>query len=480
MDFKVLKFGGSILGGRSDFERAAGIIAGELEESNVPIPVVSAMRGVTDRLVDAVEAIRLDGGIDPAHFMEKLYEEHLDALPEPDRPGSSLEAERDNLEHVLRYIRTSGELNDSTYAFAVSRGERFSSLILSEHLASRGIDNRCFGGEELFVTDENYRDAMVDLEKTGEKLLLKLEDCLGGSIVPVIAGFSGRSESGRVSILGRGGADDTAVCVAYCLGAREVVKYVDQKGIMTIDPRFLEEVKNGYPSAKEGLGAMPRPEVIPYLTYVEASELMREERIKVAHYKVLNPLIMGDIRFHIKDVLNPSARGTVIGPEDGNHDYAWYGRPKAITFQRRLHGLRFLPTQSRTPTEVYARVFGALAEQRVDIRYVSISGYQISLLMPEADLGRAIEALESLEVAVDISPLDGLKGTFSIVGSGMRGVRGLLSRVTGTIARHGVNIEQATQPYSENIIRFSVDDEDIPVAVGAVYREFFNGGSMDG
>jgi aspartokinase len=99
--------------------------------------------------------------------------------------------------------------------------------------------------------------------------------------------------------------------------------------------------------------------------------------------------------------------------------------------------------------------------------------------MPEADLGRAIEALERLEVAVDISPLDGLKGTFSIVGSGMRGVRGLLSRVTGTIARQGVNIEQATQPYSENIIRFSVDDGDIPVAVGAVYCEFFNGEGID-
>ena len=478
MVYKVLKFGGSILKDRKDFERVAAIVAGELAKENVPVPVVSAVKGVTDRLVEAVEGLRDGSGVDPGLFVKNLFKEHIDALPEPDNPPPKLMEEFENLEHVLGYVRTSGELNDSAYAFAISRGERFSSLILSQHLAAKGIKHSCFAGEDLMVTDENYRDALVDLAKTGEKMLQELEGFLGGSIVPVIAGFAGRSESGRVSILGRGGTDDTAVCIAYCLGANEVIKYVDQKGIMTIDPKFLEEVEN-MPRVNGKLGRLPEPQVVPYLSYVEASEMMREERIKVVHYKVLNPLIMGDIRFHIKDILNPDNPGTVIGPEDGNHDEAWFGRPKAITFQRNLSGLRFLPTQSRTPTEVYAKVFGALADEKVDVRYISISGFQISLLMPESDLERAITALDSLDVALDLSPLDGAKGTFSIVGSGMKGVKGLLSRVTGTIGSHGVNIEQATQPYGENIIRFSVADEDIPVAVSALYSEFFNGGRIE-
>jgi aspartokinase len=474
MDYKVLKFGGSILTERKDFERVAAIVAGELGKKNVPVPVVSAVKGVTDKLVETVEGLRDGSGVDPRLFVKNLFKEHIDALPDPDNPPPTLMEEFENLEHVLGYVRTSGELNDSAYAFAISRGERFSSLILSQHFAAKGIKYRCFAGEDLMVTDENYRDAMVNLEKTGEKMLQELEGFLGGSIVPVIAGFAGRSESGRISILGRGGTDDTAVCIAYCLGANEVIKYVDQKGIMTIDPNFLKEVES-MPSVNGKLGSLPEPQVVPYLTYVEASEMMREERIKVVHYKVLNPLIMGDIRFHIKDILNPDNPGTIIGPENGNHDEAWYGRPKAITFQRNLSGLRFLPTQSRTPTEVYAKVFAALAEEKVDVRYISISGFQISLLMPESDLDMAIKSLDSLDVALDLSPLDGPKGTFSIVGSGMKGVKGLLSRVTGTIGSHGVNIEQATQPYGENIIRFSVADKDIPVAVSALYNEFFNG-----
>jgi aspartokinase len=77
---------------------------------------------------------------------------------------------------------------------------------------------------------------------------------------------------------------------------------------------------------------------------------------------------------------------------------------------------------------------------------------------------------------MEVSPLKGVKGTFSVVGSEMRGMKGFFSRLTGVLARHGVNIEQATQPNSENIIRFSIDDADIPMAVAAVYNEFFKGG----
>ncbi len=471
VDVKVLKFGGSILKDREDFGLAADLVAKELEGGVLPLPVVSAMKGVTDRIIDAVEMVLYEDDFDLGFFIEDLLGDYVGALPEGVEATKALRDEFQKLEHVLGYIGSSGELNDSAYAFAVSRGENFSSHVLGEHLGARGVEGRLFAGEELLVTDENYRDALVNLERTRVNVQAKLGSVIEGSVVPIVAGFSGRSEGGRISILGRGGSDDTAVCLAYCLGAKAVVKYVDQKGVMTIDPEFLEEVKRSPVNGR--LGVLPEPEVIPYLSYVEASELMREERIKVVHYKVLNPLIMGDIRFHVKDFADPVARGTMIGPEDGNGNGAWYGRPKAISFQRNLWGIRFLPTQSRTPTEVYARVFEALARVGVDVRYISISGYQISLLMPEDHVGAAMEALGSLEVAVNVSALEGRKGTFSIVGSGMKGVRGFLSRVTSVIARHGVNIEQATQPYSENIIRFSVDDEDLPLAVCAVYGEFF-------
>ena len=91
--------------------------------------------------------------------------------------------------------------------------------------------------------------------------------------------------------------------------------------------------------------------------------------------------------------------------------------------------------------------------------------------MPQSDVPLAIKALKALEFAVEVTQIEGRKGTFSIVGSEMKGVKGFMSKITGIIAQYGINIEQATQPYGENIIRFSVRDEDIPLAVAAVFSK---------
>jgi len=232
-------------------------------------------------------------------------------------------------------------------------------------------------------------------------------------------------------------------------------------------------LKENKPEIYNKLPKLSQPRVIPYLSYVEASELLREERTKIVHYKVLNPLMKGNIKLLIKNVSKPDVTGTIIGPEN-EFNQKTYGRPKAISFQRNLSGIRFMPSQSMTPIEVYSKVFEVLAREGVDVRYLSTSGYQISLLMTKNDVKRALKALKSLNIGMNVTPLEGSKGTFSIIGSGMRGVRGLFSKITGTIAKHGVNIEQATQPYSENIIRFSVEDEELPLAVSALYSEFFN------
>jgi len=469
IEVEVLKFGGSILRSFEDFEKAADIVAGELGPSLVPICVVSAMKGVTDRISKAVNEGGSEG--DLRILMQDLSSWHMSAAPHEGDP-SELSGELEKLEHVIAYINSSGELNGSVYAYAVSRGENFSARILSQHLKVRGVESSCFYGEELLVTDDNLSDASVDLEKTCKGVEKKFIPCLEAGRVPIVAGFSGRSSEGRVTILGRGGSDDTAACLGYCLKASRVVKYTDTDGVMTLDPKFMAVMRRD-PETRNILGDAPPPRVVPYLTYVEASELLREERTKVAHYKVLNPLIGRKIRFQIKNVLRPGDEGTIIGPEEENHVENSLGRPKVISFQRNLYGLKFLPTQSLTPTEVYARVFEALSRVGVDVRYMSTSGYQVSFLMPKADADRALKTLRGLDAVVEATPMEGRKGTFSLIGSGMRGVRGLFSRITGSIARSGVNIEQATQPNSENIIRFAIDDAEIPRAVAALYKEFF-------
>jgi len=361
------------------------------------------------------------------------------------------------------------------YAYAVSRGENLSSRVLSMHLAERGIENKCFYGEDLMATDENNLEGAVEYEKTGEQINKVLKPAMLDGLVPIVAGFAGRSIDGSITILGRGGTDDTAVNIAYGLGARRAVKYVMEEGIMSVDPKFIKILKDEHPETYAQFFDLPEPQIIPYLSYVEATELLREERTKVVHYKVLDPLMKGRIELQIKNFYNDESEGTIIGAVEETIYSSHNPHPKAISYQRGLTGVRFLPSQSITPTEVYGKVFSKLAEEAVDVRYVSTSGYQLSFLMPVGDQDRALKALQELDIAYEVIPLKGRKGTFSVVGSEMRGMKGFFSRLTGVLARHSVNIEQATQPNSENIIRFSIDDDDLPMAVAAVYNEFFRG-----
>jgi aspartate kinase len=465
VDIVVLKLGGSILRGKEDLVRVADVVESEMGSGRLPVCVVSAMKGVTDKIINALSQVRT-GGFEPKAFVEGLMAEHLSSLPDG-ADQEPLRREFEKLEHVLSYVRSSGELGDSVYAYTVSRGENFVMRLISAQLEARGIRSRCFYGEDLLVTDENNREAAVNLGRTKLRVEELLAPCVAEGIVPVIAGFAGRSGSGLITIFGRGGTDDTAACLAYCLDVKTLVKFVDEGGIMSLDPKFVAEMEK--PEVASRVGSLPRPGLIPYLSYVEASELLREERTKIVHFKVLDPLMRGGIKLQLKSIGSPG-EGTVIGPENGG---AGSGRPKAVSFQRNLYGVRILPTQSVLPTEVYAELFGALAAAGVDVRYASTSGYQISLLVAKQDVELSLKALSGLQSAMEVKPIEGRKGTISVIGSEMRGVKGFFSRLTGALAEHGVNIEQATQPNSENIIRFSVSDDDVPLAVAAVYKEFF-------
>ena len=437
----------------------------ELRDGRTPVCVVSAMKGVTDRIIQALAQVRAERGFDPRTFANELYQEHIRSLPAGVNPAP-LRREFDKLRDVLSYVRSSGELGDSVYAYTVSRGENFAMRIIQSHLEARGVRSDCFYGEDLLVTDENSREAAVNLEKTRQRVEESLVPSIMDGVVPVVAGFAGRSESGLVTVFGRGGTDDTAACLAYCLGVKRLVKYVDEGGIMSLDPKFCSEILT---EVQSKVGLAPRPRLIPYMSYVEASELLREERTKVVHFKVLDPLMRGGIILQLK-AIGSVGQGTLIGPENGG---SGSGKPKAISFQRDLHGVRVLLTQSVLPTEVYAELFSALAMAGVDIRYVSMSGYQVSLLVSRQDADIALRALRDLPSAMEVKPIDGRKATISVIGSEMRGVRGFLSRLTGALAAQGINIEQAAQPMSENIVRFSVADDDLPIAVAAVYKEFF-------
>ena len=145
------------------------------------------MKGVTDKIINALSQVRTVGS-DPRVFVEGLMLEHLSYLPEGiDQEPFRREFEK--LEHVLSYVRSSGELGDSVYAYTVSRGENFVMRLISAQLEARGVRTKCFYGEDLLITDENNREASVNLGRTKLRVEELLEPCVTDGTVPHYSRF---------------------------------------------------------------------------------------------------------------------------------------------------------------------------------------------------------------------------------------------------------------------------------------------------
>ncbi|MCW4021343.1 MAG: aspartate kinase, partial [Candidatus Bathyarchaeota archaeon] len=189
----VVKFGGADLATGKKIRRAAEMVL-ESGYKEVVI-VVSAMAGATNRLVEVMSQV--------------------------------------------------GEVEKRAYADIVSMGERTSARIFCSALRSLGAKAVYMEPADEgwpIITDSNFRDAKPDMKKTCERARRYVEPLLGRKIV-VVCGFLGRDKNGNVTTLGRGGSDTTAMILANCLGAEEIVLVKETEGVMSADPKIVPEAR---------------------------------------------------------------------------------------------------------------------------------------------------------------------------------------------------------------------------------------------
>jgi len=189
----VIKFGGADFASGSKIREAAEkVLKSPYDEIVV---VVSAMKGVTDRLVDIVSRI--------------------------------------------------GITDERDYAEIVSMGERMSARIFCSALRSLGADAIYLepnSDEWPIITNSDFKNASPNMEKTCERVRRFLEPMLSDKII-VVCGFLGRDDEGRITTLGRGGSDTTAMVLANCLKADEVILVKETEGVMSADPKIIKDAK---------------------------------------------------------------------------------------------------------------------------------------------------------------------------------------------------------------------------------------------
>ncbi len=480
---EVHKFGGASLSDGAAFRHAVAIVAGRPGPRAV---VVSAPAGVTDRLLGlATRAATGDrNGSDEIRALRKRYLEILKALGgktpaaarKPKRggdgstPDAAAEIERsfDELGSLLQSLTALKELTPRTRDFVISRGERLSAHIFAAGLRAAGGDARYVDATEVVFTDGPFGGASPNLVLTDLAVRKRLGPILEAGGVPVVPGFIGSAkiedDSGTVTeelavaTLGRGGSDLTATLLGRALAAREVSLWKDVPGLLTADPRVVQDAR-----------------VIPQLHLREAAELAYYGA-KVLHPRALIPIAGRPIPVFVRPFATPDGAGTEISARRTLDRYP----VKALSAAMGQALITIAGNGMLGVPGIAARTFEALHQQGISVSLISQSSSEQSICfsVPESAARRArTRLLEEFRDQIARKEIDGVDvkaglATVAVVGIGMAGHLGIAARVFAALGEAGINIVAIAQGSSELNISFVVAAKDAPAAQRAVHTAF--------
>ncbi len=193
-----------------------------------------------------------------------------------------------DLEYFLRSNKSPNY--NFVYDQIVSYGEIVSTSIVSHYFNHAGLKNNWIDVRSFIKTDNNYRDAEVDWEKTQQLISKGIKK----KALNITQGFLGSDENNFTTTLGREGSDYTAAIFAYCLNAESVTIWKDVPGVLNADPRYFEN-----------------PVLLNQISYREAIELAFYGA-SVIHPKTLQPLQKKEIPLFVKSFINPLFPGTSV------------------------------------------------------------------------------------------------------------------------------------------------------------------------
>jgi bifunctional aspartokinase / homoserine dehydrogenase 1 len=298
----AFKFGGSSLLGAERLLHAARLVQEESRTRPV-VAVVSAMKGVTDRLLHAGYLLGQGQNAQARKQAEAVAELHRSTLAElrlepveHERVEEELALLTGDLVHeapLRGHVQATGALLDRLASF----GERYAARLFAAALGKIGVTAVPVASSDFVLTCDTFRDAKPHLEHTrtrGREILLPL---LEAEIVPVVTGFIGATQDGRITTLGRNSSDFSGALIAHVVDAEELVIWTDVDGIYTANPHESEEAK-----------------LLHELSYDEAHALAASGA-KVLHPHVLPLAAQTEMTVWVRNTFKPHARGTRIGSQ---------------------------------------------------------------------------------------------------------------------------------------------------------------------
>jgi aspartokinase/homoserine dehydrogenase 1 len=462
----VYKFGGTSVGSAERIVGAARIVREQAlrDPGSGPVVVVSAVSGVTDRLIAAArraserevyEAQELVLGIARTH---RSLVDDLDLGEARDAVLVEVHALVDELQRFVQSVSILGEVTPRTLDYISAIGERLSSRLVAAALRVAGCRAEAVEATRFLVTDDTFGSAFPDMARTKARAEEVLGPLLAQGIVPVVTGFIGATEQGFTTTLGRGGSDYSASIVGSALGADEIVIWTDVDGIMTANPAIVPDART-----------------LAEISYQEASELSYFGA-KVIHPKTIAPAVEHGIPVYVRNSFHPEQPGTLIAAKNVNGA----GTVRAITAISKQALLTVQGKGMIGLPGVAARLFSTVASERINVLMISQSSseYNICLVIEEEFGRRAVRALEkTFKSEIEHGLIEGVSlreavSVVAVIGAGMRGRPDVAGRVFSLLGSEEIEVLAIAQGSSELNLSFALPSADEHRAVRGIHAEF--------
>ncbi len=296
MKCTVFKFGGASVQDPKRIKNVADII--QRHERKKLVVVLSAM-GKNTNLLEGYVADYLKSKKSLESNLEAFATEHYAVGKTLGLRTKDLKKKYTRLAAACQSLLMSEKKLDEGFVYdqIVSLGELYSTVLVQNYLASRGLSVAWMDVRKVLKTDTTYREGKVDFKKTVKLVTKSIKALTKEADVIITQGFLGGTADGATTTLGREGSDYTAAILAYALGVEELTVWKDVPGILTADPRRFDNV-----------------ELLERLTYREAIE-MTYYGAKVIHPKTIQPIQNKGIRLKVKSFIHPENQGTVISTQ---------------------------------------------------------------------------------------------------------------------------------------------------------------------
>ncbi len=457
-DWTVHKFGGTSLADPDRIRHVASLVA---EQAPPTAVVVSAMSGVTDRLLDLADTApsdqnNLHGKLEALCDEQRAVVTELLSGDEASPLLRALDADVDDVDDVLRATRLMRTAPSTARDLVAGYGELWSARLLAGVLRAQGVSAAACNARDVLVVEHEALGPVVDWEATRTRF--NEWRAKQDADVYVITGFIASTPEGVPTTLGRNGSDHSAAIFASLLEASSLTIWTDTDGVMSADPRYV-----------------PDAQPLDSLTYEEAMELAYFGA-RVIHPRTLAPAVEQEIPISIRSTFAPEKPGTRIHLEGTGESVV-----KGFSTVDDVALLNLEGTGMIGVPGIARRLFDALEDRNVSVILISqgSSEHSICFAVPQAQAETAREATEQAFYAemdrgqiqqVDVTPDCSI---LAVIGDQMSGTPGVAATFFGALGDAGVNVRAIAQGSSERNISAVVDGDDAQRALRAAHAGFY-------